>query len=263
MSVSVLLLAGSRGGPDPLCDLHGVASKALIPICGVQMIDYVLEALGRSTIGAAPIWISGLPIDAIGKNAKPSLAGTVSNLRQAPAGDGPASGVMRAADAGLSPPFLITTCDHPLLNSDILDSFMEKARGNEADIAVGLASRETIEAAHPEVRRTYLKFSDGQYSGCNLFYVRTKMGLEVVKFWQSVERDRKKPLRLARRFGVFALLRMVLWPMGIDAAFAYASKKMGVRVTSVRLPFADASVDVDKVSDLELVTRLLETRQKK
>lgn len=262
MSVSILLLAGSRGKSDPLCELHGVASKALIPICGVQMIDYVLDALGRSTIGSAPIWISGLPVDAIRKNAKPSLAGTMSKLRQAPAGDGPASGVVRAARDGLSPPFLITTCDHPLLTAEIVDTFLEEAAATEADIAVGVASRQIIEAAYPSVSRTYLKLSDGQYSGCNLFFVRTKMGLEGAKFWQSVERDRKKPLKLARRFGILTLLRMAIHPMGLDAAFSHASRKIGARIVPVQLPFADASVDVDKASDLELVTRVLAARRK-
>ena len=109
MSVSILLLAGSRGSADPLCAAHGVASKALIRICGVQMIDYVFEALGQSAIGAVPIWISGLPVDVIKKNAKPSLAAMLSNLRQAAAGDGPAAGVMRAASGGLAPPFLASS----------------------------------------------------------------------------------------------------------------------------------------------------------
>lgn len=262
MSVSILLLAGSRGGADPLCDSHGVASKALIPICGVQMIDYVLEALSDSALGSAPIWISGLPVDTIRKNAKPSLATTLSNLRQAAAGDGPAAGVMRAASGGLVPPFLITTCDHPLLTAEILDTFVDEALATRADIAVGIASRQVIEAAHPEVSRTYLKLSDGQYSGCNLFLVRTPLGLEGVRFWQSVEQDRKKPLKLARRFGIFTLLRMIIRPMGLEAAFSHASKKIGARIVPVLLPFADASVDVDKPSDLELVTRVLAVRNK-
>lgn len=262
MSVSILLLAGARARSDPLCELHGVSSKALIPIGGVQMIDYVFEALGRSALGAAPIWLSGLPVDAVRKNAKPNLAGTLSNLRQAPAGDGPASGVARAARHGLVPPFLITTCDHPLLTAEILDAFMEKAAKTQADIAVGLASREVIEAVYPKVGRTYLKLSDGQYTGCNLFLVRTRLGLKGVEFWRSVEQDRKRPLKLARRFGIFALLRMVISPMGLEAAFSHASKKIGARIVPVLLPFADASVDVDKESDLELVKRVLDARPK-
>ena len=263
MSVSILLLAGARAGSDPLCESHGVASKALIPVCGTPMIDYVLEALVQSAVGTAPIWISGLPIGAIIKNTKPSLAALLSNLHQASAGDSPAAAVMHAASEGLTPPFLITTCDHPLLTAEIIDTFLEKANETQADIAVGLASRRVIEEAHPNVSRTYLKLAEGQYSGCNLFFVRSKLGLEGVKFWQSAEQDRKKPLKLARRFGIFTLLRMVIMPLGLEAAFAHASKKIGAHVAPVLLPFADASVDVDKESDLELVTRVLEARPNK
>src|SRR3546814_4006317 len=33
-----------------------------------------------------------------------------------------------------------------------------------------LARREAIEAAAPATRRTYLRFADGDWSGCNLFH---------------------------------------------------------------------------------------------
>ena len=260
MSASILLLAGSRTGSDPLCEAHGVESKALIRICGVQMIDYVLEAIRQSTVGSASIWISGLPIEAVAKNANPNISAMLSDARQAPPGDSPAAGVMRAASEGLTPPFIITTCDHPLLTADILDTFVEKALATDADIAVGLASRQLIEAVYPNVSRTYLKLSDGQYSGCNLFFVRTAEGLKGIQFWQSAEQDRKKPLKIAWRFGIFALLRMMIRQIGLDAVFSHASRKIGARIVPVLLPFANAAVDVDKESDLDLVTKLTAVR---
>jgi hypothetical protein len=184
----------------------------------------------------------------------------LSRANQAAPGGGPAAAVMRAASGGLAPPFLITTCDHPLLTAEIIDTFVDKALAANADIAVGLASRQVVEAAYPDVGRTYLKLSDGQYSGCNLFLVRTRQGLEGVQFWQSVEQDRKKPLKIAFRFGIFALLRMLLRQIGLEAVFAHVSRKIGSRITPVLLPFADAAVDVDKVSDLALVTHVLAVR---
>lgn len=44
-TMTAILLAGSRPGIDPLAAAASVAVKALVPICGRPMIDYVARAL--------------------------------------------------------------------------------------------------------------------------------------------------------------------------------------------------------------------------
>jgi len=59
MSVSVLILAGQREGViDPLCAAAGVERKAIIPINGKPMIDYVLDALSAAKL-KFPFHVSG------------------------------------------------------------------------------------------------------------------------------------------------------------------------------------------------------------
>ena len=45
---TALVLAGSRGGSDPVADYAGVAHKALIPIEGEAMILRVIAALRQA-----------------------------------------------------------------------------------------------------------------------------------------------------------------------------------------------------------------------
>ena len=62
--------------------------------------------------------------------------------------------------------------------------------------------------------------------------------------------------RLSKALLLFALRRLTL-----DAALQRVSNAMGCRVSAVRMPFAEAAIDVDRPSDLELVRRILEARE--
>ncbi|PHR60384.1 MAG: hypothetical protein COA43_06620 [Robiginitomaculum sp.] len=249
--VNALILAGQRSKngeplPDALCQAAGIVWKALLPIHGKPMTEYVLEALENSPSIAQPFWISGLDKNLIR-----------ADLNQSPSADGPASSVVYAAEADLPYPFLVTTCDHPLLTPDMVEYFVKQSRASGVDFTLGLASKAIIQPAYPHVKRTYLNFKGESVSGCNLFYVANEKGLEAVRFWQAAQNDRKHPMRLARRLGIGMLLKYASGRLTLDGAFAHASKILNITAKPILLPFAEAAIDVDKPSDLALVTEIL------
>ena len=69
-------------------------------------------------------------------------------------------------------------------------------------------------------------------------------------------------VRLARVFGPDALLLFALRRLRFDAALGRGSAAIGCRVDAVRLPFAEAAIDVDRPSDHALVSRILAARPK-
>lgn len=247
MRPAALVLAGRRGEGDPLLADHpDLPSKALLPVGGEPMIARVLRALEGRT---GEVWVSGLAAEEAG-----------APLREAPAADGPAAAVLAAVEAGAPLPLLVTTADHALLTGEVVDEFVAAAQAFGADLCVGLAGREVIEARFPEVSRTYLRFADARVSGCNLFYLASPAGLEAVRFWRAAERDRKRPWRLARRIGPRMLLRYLTGRLTLDGLFEHASARLGARVAPVLLGQAIAAVDVDKPSDLALVEDVLAGR---
>jgi len=257
---SMLVLAGRRAGErDALLDAAGVASKAFVPVAGSPMLARVIAALAASG-SRAPIHVSGLDRAGLARLDLPPGADP-DTAPDAPAG-GPAGSVLAAVEeGGLALPVLVVTCDHALLRPDMVDHFVSEALRRDADLAVGLAEERVIQAAYPETRRTYLRLGGVGYSGCNLFLVTRPAGLNAIRFWQRAERDRKRPWRIARRFGPLALLWLVLRRPGVEAAFAFLSRRIGVRVAPVLLPFAEAAIDVDKPADLALVERILARRE--
>ena len=247
---NVLILAGQREGVvDPLCAQAGVEWKALLPIQGMPMTEYVLSALGNSKSVKKPYWISGIDKDLVD-----------DALLQSPSEGGPASSVVVAAEAGIAYPMLVTTCDHALLTAEMVDCFVSGAEKSGADFALGLAEKTVIQPAYPETKRTYLKFADNSVSGCNLFYIKNAKGLEAIKFWRAAQHDRKKPLKLARRLGFGMLVKYASGRLTLEGAFTHASKMLGISAAPILLPFAEAAIDVDKPSDLILVESILAAR---
>jgi len=138
--------------------------------------------------------------------------------------------------------------------------FIESAQSNGAGFSLGLAEQTIIQPAYPDTKRTYLKFADRNVSGCNLFYIKNAQGLEAIRFWQSAQHDRKKPLKLARRLGFGMLLKYASGRLSLGGAFEHASKMLGITAKPVLMPFAEAAIDVDKPSDLVLVEKILSDR---
>ena len=98
-------------------------------------------------------------------------------------------------------PVLITTADHPLLTAEIVDHFCRDSLTSGCDVVIGLAPHDLVRATFPDLKKTVLRFRDGNYCGCNLFAFLTEDGRQLADFWRRVERDRKKPLVVIRLLG--------------------------------------------------------------
>jgi len=166
---------------------------------------------------------------------------------------------VREAAQALGVPLLVTTVDHALLRPEWVRQFIEDAPA-EADIAVLLAPEAAVRAAAPQTRRTYLKFRDGRYSGCNLFLLRTERALAAVDLWRKVEAHRKQPWRIALLLGPAMLLGYGFGLLTLDGTIRRLGRRAGVTAVAVRSPYGLAAVDVDKPDDLDLVRSLVEGR---
>ncbi|WP_225425482.1 nucleotidyltransferase family protein [Pelagerythrobacter rhizovicinus] len=247
VAVNALVLAGSRPGGDPLALEVGVTHKALIEIGGVSLLTRVVGALREA--GCTRILVCCEP-------------GPVEDLAQAlgagviPPAAGPSGSVLRALEAS-GTPLLVTTADHALLRPEWISELIGGAPA-DCDLAVMMAERARIEAAMPGSRRTYLRFADGHWSGCNLFYLRTPAARAAVEEWTRVEADRKRPWKIVARLGPGLLLSYALGRLSLAEGLARLGKSIGARAALVRASDGRAAVDVDTPRDLEDVRELLD-----
>uniref|UniRef100_UPI0035CA1317 nucleotidyltransferase family protein n=1 Tax=uncultured Sphingomonas sp. TaxID=158754 RepID=UPI0035CA1317 len=245
VTFQALVLAGSRPGVDPLAAYAGIADKAMIVVGGQTMLARVIAALRAA--GAARIVVSA-SAEVVRAHAV-ELGAEVMDTAE-----GPSASVGMAFDR-IGAPLLVTTADHALLQGEWIAQFLADIppRG---DVAVLLARRERIERDAGATARTYLRFADGAWSGCNLFYLATPRAADAIRLWRRVERDRKRPWRIVFRLGPVLLLRYLTRRLTLASALAFIGAKAGVRAAMVESRFGLAAVDVDKPADLDLARRL-------
>lgn len=256
---TAIVLAGERPEGDPLAKELDVPAKALIEIAGKTMLSRVVQALLDSS-KVKTVLVLAQQIDRIA-SAEPSDILNDPRVRLAQSGNGIATSVEAVVGTGQAPwPVLVTTADNALLTSGRVDEFL--AQVGQADVAVGLGERSIVEREFPETKRTWLKFSDGHFSGANLFALKTNRCLAALRHWQAVEQDRKKGLKLIASFGPILLARVLTRTIGLKDGLAKVGQKMGFDARAVILD-AEAPIDVDKIEDVALVERILAHRPTK
>jgi GTP:adenosylcobinamide-phosphate guanylyltransferase len=245
-SFAAIVLAGDRRRDDPLVLAKSSRCKALVDVGGAPMLQRVLDALAASNC-IQTLYLSGPSRETI--DAHSVLRGLIDvrDVRWRPPGVSPsASAHALLGEIPPAQPVLLTTADLPLLQARFIEHFCAHALASGADVVVGLAPYGLVRESFPAMKKTVLRFSDGEYCGCNLFAFLSPAGRKMADRWREVENQRKSPLKVVRMLGWGAVLRYRLGWLSLDTAMA-----------AVRMPFADAAVDVDSLDDHRLVEQRL------
>ncbi|HET7816771.1 MAG TPA: NTP transferase domain-containing protein [Sphingomicrobium sp.] len=250
---TALVLAGSRPGRDPFAASHGTDLKALIPVGGEPMVRRPVAALLASErIGQVRVLAQQAPRIAQALPADPRLTAEPS------AGTIAATLERVCADPATRWPLLVTTADHALLDTAMIDDFCTRAAS--ADIAIAVVERKALLERLPATRRTWIAFRGGAWSGANLFLLRSPRVAPAIALWRSVEQDRKKGWRLLWAMGPALFLGSVLRLLTLDQALGRIGRRLGLDVRAVAMANPLAAVDVDKESDHALAEAILAGR---
>ncbi len=259
--MQAIILAGQRDGEDPLTGYTGASCKALVEIDGIPMLFRVLDTLESASL-IDQIHLSGPAHEKVQQH--PALRSLVEEARvqwSAPENSPSTSayGVLEKLpeDEGV----MLTTADHPFLTSEMVDFFCRESQALGVDLVIGLAPYRLVEKEFPDMRKTLLKFSEGDFCGCNLFAFTSKSGRDAASFWRQLEARRKKPVYIIRFLGLSVLLRYFLGILSLDKALAIFGKRLGIKIGYVNMPFGRAAVDVDSVEDFLLVQSYFKSTQ--
>lgn len=255
---TALVLAGQRPGIDRVAEQFGLEAKAMVPVAGELMLNRVLMALADVP---QIVRIVVLAQDAEALFAHPDLAWAAAdpNITTRASGRTISGSVLAAVkDPAIGLPVLVTTADNVMLTPATISEFLGAAGSH--DVSVALVERSRLEAAVGQNRRTWLRFSDGAFTGANLFALTAPAASNALRFWERVERDRKSVMRLAAHFGPALMVRLLLRRMGVREAIAAAGARLGARVAPVLLSDGRMGVDIDKPEDHALAERLLVAR---
>ena len=233
----------------------------MVPVAGQPALARVMHAIEDSRLAEGGI-VCGPAADIVAGSEELKALLQNPDHEWLDQSSGPAASALSALGKLDHFPALLTAGDHALLTGVIVDDFCKQAlshseHGTKYDIVIGFVPYSLVRATWPESKRTVLKFRNGQFCGSNLFAILNPEGRKALSFWRQAEADRKHPWRIARRFGLIALLLYLLRLLTLEDALQALSKAAGCRMGYVQLDFARAAVDVDSIEDQKLAEKII------
>lgn len=244
--MNAIVLAGEKKSNKE----NTLENKALIKIKNKYMLEYVLDALHnvKTIEKIAVVGAKEKLQEVLGHKIDYIIEGTDSIV----------DNVIKALE--LFPgekEMLVLTCDIPMITVEAIEHFMLESKESGADICYSIVNKKLNDERYPEVKRTYVKLKEGQFTGGNAFYLNPEIKDKVKDFFEKVLENRKSPTKMAGILGFGFLLRLALGILTIKAIKKKVNKLLDINAAVVISPFPEIGNDVDKISDIEFVEKYL------
>jgi GTP:adenosylcobinamide-phosphate guanylyltransferase len=254
-SMDAVVMAGGipREG-EPLFELTEGRSKALLPVAGKVMVQWVLDALSAAQ-GVGRVVVVGPEGGLVyprGLHYVPNHGEYLDNVL---------AGVRRIRE--LNPwarHLLIISADIPAVTAQHIDWVIAQAEERDEDFYYCVIDRQAMEASFPGCRRTFFRLRDREVCGGDLAVVRTSVFDTEAGVWQRLSEARKSRWRMAAAIGPSVLLRFLLGRLSVEQAERLASRRLGIRGKALNCPYPEVGMDVDKPFQLDLVEEALRRR---
>jgi len=251
---AVVMAGGIPREGEPLFELTGGRFKALLPVAGKTMAQWVLDAMGAARgVGRAVV---------VGPEGGLSFPRELHYLaNQGEYLDNVRAGARRILD--LDPRarhLLIISADIPAVASEHIDWVVRQAEDGDEDFYYCVIDRQAMEGSFPGCRRTFFRLRDREVCGGDLAVVRTSVFDTDAGVWQRLSEARKSRWRLAAVIGPSVLLRFLLRRLSVEDAVRLASRRLGVKGKALNCPYPEVGMDVDKPFQLDLVEKALRRR---
>ncbi|MCL2817389.1 MAG: nucleotidyltransferase family protein [Clostridiales bacterium] len=247
--MDAILLAGGDAGKLGLT-LCPSNHRALTPIAGRPMIEYVVEALRASERVKRLIIVGEL-------SALQPLYSDADDIVLLQGG----GSIVTNALIGLEQVegyALIATVDIPLVTGPVIDAFIAQCEeAGPLDFYYPVLSRQTNEAAYPAAKRTYFRLAEGNFTGGNIIMVNAAVaGKNKAKITALVE-HRKSAVKMALDVGLIPLFKMLIGRLPLSGAEKAVRKILNITGKAVVSLTPEIGLDVDKPSDWEAVSEIL------
>lgn len=148
---------------------------------------------------------------------------------------------------------LVTTADIPLLSPEAIEDFLLQCSKTKADLYYPIVDREVNEKHYPGNKRTYVRLSEGTYTGGNIFLVDPVIVPRCVTVAERIIDNRKNPVQLACILGWSFVFRFLLGCLSLKAVEKRVTGLLQISGAVIHSEYPELGIDVDKPSDLELV----------
>lgn len=255
--MNVVVLAGNKKSKSGSADSTSqkdmpasIENKALLKIKNKYMIEYIVDTLRQSALieKIAVVGPKEQLSSVIGDRVDYIVEGTDSIVT---------NGVLAMEFFKDDKQVLITTSDIPMLTVEALEDFINKSLSMNADLCYSVVDKRVNDEKYPEVKRTYARLWEGQFTGGNIFLFNPAATDKCKAFIEQMLEYRKSPAKMAMVLGIGFLIRMALGILTIHAVQKKCEKLLGIRGAVVISEYPEVGNDVDKASDIQFVEKYL------
>jgi len=259
---TALILAASRLGPqDIVAQSQNVSHKCLITLDGMIMLERVVREIKEAkNIGRIFVSIENEELlDSVPALKEMREKGEIQFVQSR---KNLFLSVMGAAEDIDSPfPLIITTADNALHTTEMVDHFCKELFTANPDAAIAMTPASVILDAYPEGKRAFHTLKDGGWSSCNLYAMMTEKALASTKAFEGGGQFGKNPQRILKAFG-FIFMVLYKYRLATSATMCkLLSRRWGIKLQLIRMPYADAPIDVDNPGDVMLTEKILKARR--
>lgn len=238
--ITAVVLAG-RDKDEPLAKHFGVASKALLPIAGKPLVNYVLEALKNSAKVKQIVYVGEKSSELTEKLdvTLPASNNFSTNLGK---------GLKAALDLAPQQDILMISADLRWLTAEAIDKFI--ANCTDAAVFYPIIPRNIVEQEFPEQKRTYASLREGEFTGGSLMLIKNSAVDNLLPFAEKAYQARKNLFALARLIGFDITIRFVTRTLSLARLEKHISSKLGETARAILVEQAELAMDIDELSHI-------------
>ncbi|AOY75183.1 nucleotidyltransferase family protein [Clostridium formicaceticum] len=225
-------------------------SKAALPMKGLAMIQYVINALRNSGCVDTLMAVGNL------KELRPIIFNEVDLLIQQQ------SSMMDNLLEALNhvkeeEPVLITTCDIPLIHREVVKNFIEAALRMEADVCYPIVEKKNCTKHYPDIKRTYVNLKDGQFTGGNMILLSPAAIYKIEAPARWMIKHRKNPIKMSQALGLKFILGALFQRLTISSLEGYIEERFAIKAKAVICQDPEIASDIDDIKDIQRLEKYL------
>lgn len=251
---AILLSGGLLDENDPLFEFQAYRTKAMIPIAGKPMVQYVLDALSGVDV-IDEIYVIGLDQTNVFPSSKPLVylpdqGGLFANIQFG------AKEIMKSSNQDET--IILASGDIPALTNEMVKWLIAQVDSDLFDLYYSVIPRDVMEKTFPNSNRSYIHFRDIDVCGGDINVFNTRLFQSSTPLWESLTEARKNYLKQAAMVGIGTMLLILFKAISMQKAVDRICKKLKIRGKALPVPYAEMGMDVDKPHQLEQMKAFLE-----
>ena len=260
-ATALILAASRRGADDSVAQIQKLSHKCLVVIDDMVMLERVIREIKASdNIDRVFISIESRDILESVPALKEMLA--AGEIQYLPSADNLYLSVKVAAEQIENPwPLVITTGDNALHTTEMVDHFCNDIFSSTIDTAVAMTPSHVILDAYPDGKRAFHELKGSGWSSCNLYGLMNQKALTSAKVFEGGGQFGKRPKRILIAFGLWFMILYKFKLATIDQLARLLSRRWNMTLRVVRMPYADAPIDVDNPADFTRTESILQARR--